>query len=78
MKKYDIARQATDNKYGAEKMRFACRITKARIKTLIVINNYLFYTSTVAVRKRVSVTLCVHCLSSSSYSSFSLNFPVGN
>jgi len=43
VKKCDTARQATDNKYGAEKMRFSCRITKARLQTLIEINNYLFY-----------------------------------
>jgi hypothetical protein len=32
VEKYDRAREAADDKqYGAVKMRFACRITKARI-----------------------------------------------
>jgi hypothetical protein len=51
--------------YGAEKIRIACPITKARIQThtLRICNTYCFSTATTVTRTSLNVTLQVHCLS---------------
>jgi len=50
--------------HGAEKMRCACRVGKARRQTHFrKVKNYYFYMATVVTRTRCSVTLYVHFLS---------------
>jgi len=44
-------------------MRYACRITKARIHAFIILDIYWFSTTTLVVRTRLNITLYVHCLS---------------
>ena len=47
------------------RMLFACRLAKARIHALIILNICWFSTATLVVRTRVNITLYVHCLSRS-------------
>jgi hypothetical protein len=63
VEKHGTARQATYDNI-IQRMRFACWITKAT-DTLRIYNNYCFSTATMVTRTRLSVTLCVHCMSCS-------------
>jgi hypothetical protein len=56
MAKDGIARQATDDSI-MRRMRFARRIAKAGIRTLVILNNYCFPTATMVTQTRHSVAL---------------------
>ena len=67
MEKFGTARQATGDDI-IRNIRFACRITKARIQTHAQIcNTYCFSTAKIVTRTRLSGTLYVHCLSCVSF-----------
>ena len=58
MEQFGRDTQATDDS-TIRRMRFACRLTKARIQTHI----YTIYTAVVVTRTRLSIALYVHCVS---------------